>query len=68
MYPKEDLRDVNVGSFLEYRTWHASRVVLASLLIVASGVWVGAAMIRSLSRRSEDRAQTRKADYFDENL
>ncbi len=37
-------------------------VVLASLLIIASGVWVGVALIRALSlpRRAESPAQTRR--------
>jgi hypothetical protein len=39
-------------------------VVLASLLIIASGIWVGAALIRALSlpRRPEPPARARRDD------
>jgi hypothetical protein len=39
-------------------------VVLASLLIIASGIWVGVALIRALAlpRRSESAAKAQRQD------
>jgi hypothetical protein len=39
-------------------------IVLAALLIIASGIWVGVALIRALAlpRHAESSAQTRRED------